>query len=325
LFKRILWFLLPVVALAGVGVLQAGKTEELYRSRGTLSTSTNPLVPDQTISGPASDFYDSPATATSKVINEQLRTDAFLRSVAETAGLGDALENGAVGIDGLRDSIWSSDGGDTILSVNAVWSDPSTAQRLVQATIDEYQAYLNDFVASSATEAEAFYTDRLAEVRVERDDALAALEAYVADLPEVSDEADRPVRVQLQLNRLTDELDSAEARVESALSNIEDAQLTRAQQMTVVGRSFVVVDEPSYPPAPQSTLVKRVMTVVSYAMMGVIVAIAALVVTTMLDSRVSSPFDLLGLNEITTVATVPLVALPGSTVRPRRRSTEVRP
>src|SRR3954454_8442276 len=83
LFRRLGWFLLPVVIMTLFGFMQANKTLELYQSTGTLGASTNPLVPSQQISGVSANFWETPAGMQSRIINEQLRTDSFLTTVAK--------------------------------------------------------------------------------------------------------------------------------------------------------------------------------------------------------------------------------------------------
>ncbi|MEQ9163429.1 MAG: hypothetical protein RLN74_12005, partial [Ilumatobacter fluminis] len=137
LFRRLVWFLLPVLLLTGLGIYRAATTTDLYRSSGTLSASSNPLLPEQEVSGVSAQFLESPASANARIINERIRTDSFIVGVAERAGLGDALENGIVQIDVLRNNVWASADGDSILNVNATWDDGQTSFQLAVATIDQ--------------------------------------------------------------------------------------------------------------------------------------------------------------------------------------------
>src|SRR5688572_12866476 len=81
LFRRLVLFLLPVVAMTMLGFLQASKTVPLYHAAGTLSTSTNPLIPDQGLNGVNPQFWESPAAALSRRLNERLGTNNFLSAV----------------------------------------------------------------------------------------------------------------------------------------------------------------------------------------------------------------------------------------------------
>jgi hypothetical protein len=302
LFRRIGWYLLPVVVLTIVGFVQASHTLELFRASAGLSASANPLVPEQPVSGVSVGLWETPAGATSRLINERLRTDAFLREVADNAGLGDALDAGLVNLGVVRTSVWASANGDSILNVNAQWDDPQVTYDLVVATVNEYQRFIADTVASDASEAESFYSSQLEHLKQERDDARNALSEFVSNLPA---NGTIPVVSNVELERLSSALEAAEDRVDETQAQINAAQLARAQQTTDARQSLTVIDQPQVPTAPQSTLVKRMTIVMSFLLLGIVVAVAALIVTTALDQTVASPADLLALDGVWLVATVP--------------------
>jgi uncharacterized protein involved in exopolysaccharide biosynthesis len=304
LFRRFGWYLLPVIALTAIGVVQATNILQTYRSTATLSASSNPLVPEQQISGVSSQFYETPAGSTSRIINERLRTDSFLLDVADEAGLLPAVENGLVPIGVVRSSVWASAQGDSILSVNASWGDPQTTYALANAIINAYQRFLADTVASDSAEAEAFYSTTLDALRTERVDTENALLAYVADLPPLGADESYPINIQLQVDRLSSSLDAVEANIQRAEGNIETARLSRVQQQTEAGRSFVIIDAPRVPNAPESTIVERATLVLSFLLLGVVISIAALLLTTVLDRSISSAGDLLAIEGVSLVATV---------------------
>lgn len=316
LFRRFVLFVLPIAIFGAVGVMQAMNTTALYRSSATLSASTNPLLPQTPVSGVDVQLWETPAAATSRIISERLSTNAFLEAVAEQAGLGEALESGAVTIDIVRASIWSSSGGESILSVNATWADAQTAYQLVEATLTQYAQFLNETVASDAAEAEEFFSGRLEALQVERDDAEGALTDFVDGLPPLAEGDDYPVTVQVQIDRLSGQLESIEAEMRSVEDRVDEAVLTRSQQTTAASNSFSVVDAPEVPGAPESTFMKKAMLVIAFALMGAVVAFAALVLTTALDHGVASVGELLALPGVSQVATVPPVAIGR---RPSRR------
>ncbi len=328
LFRRLFWFALPVIALTVLGVAQARDTLALYRSTGTLSASTNPLVPQQPISGASAQFYESPGGATSRIINERLQTDRFLRAVADQAGLTSAIESGLIELDIVRESIWASANGDSILSVNAQWADPSVSYNLAAATIDQYETFLTETVASDSNAAEDFYTTQLEALNEEHEAAQAALDTYVRSLPDPEPgSSSYPINVQLEVERLNDKISSMEERIDAAQENVNAAKLARTQQTSEVGRSFDVIDAPRVPSAPESTLMAEAMLIASFLVLGLVIAAAALLVTTMLDQTVASAADLLSITGITTVATVP----PARTLlkhrarwRPGRRRSRIR-
>lgn len=306
-FRRIVWYLLPIVALTVVGVMQASSTLRLFASSGTLSAASNPLVPDQPISGVTRGIFETPASATSRIINERLRTDSFLLSVADRAGLTEAIESGLINVDIVRASVWASANGDSILTVNARWADPQTTYELVAATIDEYEMFLNESVASDSTAAEAFYTEQLRRLETQRDQARAVLDEYAIGLPEPEGD-EYPVAIQLELDRLAGEVQSVEDQIMTAQQRLDEARLARAQQTTEAGRSFTIIDPPRVPTSPESVLIDQATTVISFAVLGAVIAAAALVLTTALDRTIASPADVRGMAGIPFVTTVPKLA-----------------
>ena len=325
LFRRIGWYLLPILALTAIGVMQAGNTLQLFRSTGTLSAASNPLVPEQPDSGNSSNFFETPAGATSRIIGERLRTDTFVTAVARDAGLGDALDNGLLSLDIIRSSVWAATKGDSILSVNAEWEDPQTSYELVNATIENYQMFVKDTASSNSSEAITFYTEQLTELAVERDAAQEALTTYLEKLPPLEDGEQYSAIIELDSRRLSDALSATEAKIDSAQEKIDEAKLLQAQQTSLAGRRFTVIDQPQVPTAPESALVQRITLVASFFMLGLIVALAALLLTTTLDQTVASAADLLSLDGVALVATTPSIRFAGVNPAPGKRSRRRRP
>jgi hypothetical protein len=179
----------------------------------------------------------------------------------------------------------------------------------VAATIDEYQNYIAESVASDAAEAEEFYSQQLQTATVERDAAERELKSFLTQFAGDESADDQPVSVQIEIDRLSDRLTAAEAKVAAARGSIETAQLQVAQQTTRAGRTFSVIDQPSVPTAPMSTLMDRVTTIGSYLVLGLVVAGAGLLVTTALNRSVTSAADLLAFDAISLVATIPPIKL----------------
>ncbi|MDW3214168.1 MAG: hypothetical protein R8G01_09245 [Ilumatobacteraceae bacterium] len=305
LFRRLVWFLVPIVILGLIGFSQARNTPELYQSSATLSTTGNPLVPSQDAGGVSANYWESQADAGARMINERLRTDSFITSIAEQAGLGPAVDSGLVGLDVIRTSIWAGAGGSSIISVRGQWNDPQTAYQLVEGTVTAYQAFLSDTLANDSAEAEVFYIDQLAALEIEQQTASDELDEFVATLPA---EGGITILDQIELERLSENVRSVVDRIEETQENIDLARLTQAQLSTDAGRGFSMIDPPAVPDAPVSALVDRAVTALGYLLLGMVIAAAALVVTTVLDRSVASPADLLALDGVSVVATAPRAA-----------------
>jgi hypothetical protein len=305
LFRRWGLFLIPVVAMGALGVVQAGNTVAQYQTAATLSVAANPLLPEQPVSGAEVGRRESVAGATSRTINERLGTDAFLSEVARQAGLGDAIDSGFLGLPAIRGRVWAGSSGQSLVRVNATWADPQTAHRLVLATIDEYRRFVADTVTTAAASAEEFWSEQLVQLQTDRDATEAELDEYVAGLPTLEGGSDYPATVELELNRLYNQIDSLQIEIGDVQRQVDTAVLTRTQQSASAGQSLSVIDPPVVPNAPESTLVRQAMTIVAFVLMGGVIAIAALFVTTLLDRTISSPVELMALPSVANVVTVP--------------------
>ena len=304
--RRWFLFLLPVVVFAGLGAYQSTQALEVYRADGRLNSTGNPLVPDAVVGGAPAQFWETPADITSRTLNEQLLTDSFVEDIAELAGLGPQLDTGFLGLGAIRANVWTSTSGSSLVTVSSTWGDPQTSLALVEATIAGYQEYISETVASDAREAVAFYSEQLVGLREEVDAANATLTEYVANLPELEDGEQIAYLDQLGLERLTDALTAAEARVLQTESEIEAAELNVRTAESDAGRSLTVIDPPEMPFAPESTIIDRVVTVISYTVLGIAVAAAALLVSTVLDRSIVSKRDLVALAGVSFVAEVPV-------------------
>jgi hypothetical protein len=307
LFRRLGWFLLPVVAMAVLGVVQANKTAQLFQSTGTLSASINPLVPNPAIDGINSQFWETPAQATSRSLNERLGTETFLEAIVKEAGLEQSVASGFVQLPVVRQSIWATANGESILAVHAQWGNPQTSYELARATISQFQKFLRDTASSKASAAEQYYTTQLETLERQHAEAQQSLRTYVDGLDLTQDSQDPLVDVDIA--QLQDAVTNLQDKITAAEENIDEAKLLRNQETSAASQSISVIDAPKVPSAPQSTVMKRIMLVMSFLLLGVVISFAALLVTTALDHTVSSTADLLAIPGIALVATVPPVRI----------------
>lgn len=298
-------YLLPVVLFGALGLVAAADQGRDYRASATLDTSDNPLVAASEVSRANNTGFRSSAETTANFINEQLRTDLFATTVAERAGLADALDADLIGTDAIRRQVSAQPNGDSIIVIRANWSDPQTAQNLVQATFDSYRDYVVDTVAADSRAAENFYSLLRDEAIQELGAAEDALYDYIATVPSAIDA--RSVDQQLTVERLQRALERAETDVAEATNDIETAQLQVARSLSEAGQGVRVIDPPELPAAPSSGLVQAVLLVVMFVLLGFVVAFAALAITTALDSSVKFEADVLAATSATTIITVPFV------------------
>ncbi len=319
-FRRWYLFLLPVILLAGIGAFQSTKTLEVYRADGRLNATGNPLVPDAFVGAAPATFWDTPSDITSRMLDEQLLTDSFVEDIAVRANLMYAIENGLLDVGIIRSSVWTSTSGSSLVTVSATWDDPATALALVEATITGYQGYITETVASDSREAVDFYSEQLASLQADVVAAQTTLSAYVADLPVLDDGEEVGLIDALELERLTTALTNAEAKVQATEDEIEAAELSVRTAESDAGRSLTVIDAPLLPVAPESTIIERLSTIVSYTVLGLVIGISALLVSTVLERSIVSERDLVALTGVSFVAAVPVLrTLNGPSGRGRRR------
>jgi capsular polysaccharide biosynthesis protein len=83
-------------------------------------------------------------------------------------------------------------------------------------------------------------------------------------------------------------LDSALKAVDDAQGEIDRAQLNVEQAQSEAGRQLRIIDAPRVPTAPQSNTIKRLVTMFLFTLLGVLISLAALITTTVLDRSIRS-------------------------------------
>ncbi len=287
-FMRWLWYVLPVVVMAGIGVTIAQGMNSEYVAEGTLSASVNPLVGQAEVRGVTINNWETPASGTARLITEQLRTDAFLTDVAERAGVAELMKSGVITSEVLRQQVWATATGEAFLKVNAAWDDPQTAFVLVDATINAYVDYVAETVASDSFEAITFYSKIEQAANVQADAAEKALTDYLQAHPEPSESEPRDTAEVLTITRLNAALEASLKAVNDAQSEIDRAQLNVEQAQSEAGRQLRIIDAPRVPGAPQSNAIKRLVTMFLFTLLGLLISFAALMATTVLDRSIKS-------------------------------------
>jgi hypothetical protein len=318
LFRRLPLFLLPIIVMVLIGGVLAQRSSAEYSSRATLDASNNPLLDEIDVRGSDPIFRQTNAESTASFINEQLRTDVFATAIAEAAGLGDAIDAGLIGTDTIRGHVSSQPNGDSIIVVRATWSDPTTAQLLVEGTIDSYRDYVISTVASDSLAAEEFYTVLQQRAQSQLDLAEAELNGYVDALPELAEGEERSTNENLTIERLSNAVDRAETSVDDATREIETAQLQVAQSRSDAGQSVRIIDSASIPFAPEPRLFAMVSIVGMFTILGLLISASALFVTTALDHTIRFDIDAIAVTNSSYVATIPNIKGLDRTGRMRR-------
>ncbi len=318
LFGHRLLFLVPVILFTAFGANQAAGDVPLYESISVVRVDTNPYVGLQVVRGTDYEYRETPAEGTVRLIEEQFGSDRFASEVTEQAGLGDAIGAGWGVLGVVRDSIELEAQGNSLITVTATWGDPVTSLALVEGLIGAYEAYLAETASTDAANAEAFF-------RTVLDDALSDAVAherdladYVNALPPLLPGAQLGLSEELELGRLESRLERAREAVSEAQAHVDEAVFANDLATQENARLIETVDAAVLAAAPLSTVTQDVQVVIAHFVMGLVVAFAALLVTTTVDRVVTVP------SEIAAFGVVGVVP-PIGTARYRNRRWSIAP
>jgi uncharacterized protein involved in exopolysaccharide biosynthesis len=306
-FRRWVLYVLPVAVFVAIGVYTAGNITADYASYARLSATSNPYLTQPAIRGTEIGLYESPGDGTARLINEQLRTDAFINEIASRVDLTEAIDTGAITRVDVRNQIGASGAGENTLLVSARWADPDIAHDLADATIQGYTEYLSQIAAADSLEAVEFWTDQLTQATEEVQSAEDALAGYLELLPPVPDGQTRSIEQELEIQRLTATLNRAlddQSDIEDA---VDEAQLTANQAASNSIRQVTVIDTPEIATAPESVRRDKLTAIAMFTLLGVLIAFAALVLSTVADRAVRTRSQLAHTAGIGAVVVIPRI------------------
>jgi uncharacterized protein involved in exopolysaccharide biosynthesis len=331
-FRRWWLYLLPVLLLGAFGLKTVAATKDTFRSTGTLTVATTSLVEKLSDVNNSPNFgYDTPAGATTKSLVQELQTDAFVKDVANRAGLSGALASGALTVPDIRSSILVWADGATLFHVVATMEDPVAAQKVAAATIAVFTQNVLDANVADSEGAVAFWdkqaTTYQADVKTTRD----ALQAYLDAHPGLADPTKPRLDSQtVQITLLQSDETRAQSRYDSAVDKREEARQLAEQAKSDVGNRLSVVDAPEVPAFRQPKLRGMALTFAMFLVLGLILAVGGVVVATAFDHGLRTTLDIkerLGLRPLAAIpdaGSIPMVS--GSVaVRPRRVSEATEP
>jgi uncharacterized protein involved in exopolysaccharide biosynthesis len=304
-FRRWYYYLVPFVAIVGLGVSNASSTPTEFASDGVITTANASLLSDLTEVGTRTPFtFETAASLTSRKISSLMGTDAFARKVADGAGVGGAVDSGAITLNSIRLAIQTYPAGDELLTVRAKTIDPELSRRLAQSTIDSYIEEVIDVELTQATTAENVLRTRLERHQRELDEARAALAAFVRENPEPT-QGVRPFDEQVALDQLSDAVERADLQVTETNSQFDAAQLVTEQTQADIDQRIRVVDPPQTPLAPEPQTRATVLKIGLFLILGALVMVALVAVATAIDHTVRREADVEEQVGIAVIATVP--------------------
>jgi uncharacterized protein involved in exopolysaccharide biosynthesis len=304
-FRRPLLYLLPLIVMMLLGVYSGFNSPKLYRSVGTLDSSSGEVLSDIASANRGIGF-ESAAASTSRNLNQRLRTGEFINKVIDEAGLRTAVTQNLLTTDEIRASISAYAEGDNLLAVAATTSDREQSRRLAAATIDEYLDYVIENDNADRLLAIDINRQELASAQSEMDAANEAYETYMMD-HQIADEDDRPFVQRLEIRRLERDVEIASADFQDAQARLRDAEFEASQAETVIKRQLRPVDPPETPVAPQARLRKAVLTVAMFTVLGAVMSLVFLVLSAFLDRTIRESDDITDRFGLDVIAVIPAV------------------
>jgi capsular polysaccharide biosynthesis protein len=325
-FRRWWLYLVPVVLLAGLGVMKVSGAKDNFRSVGTVNVASTTLTSSLSdVRGNPDYGWDTPASATSKQLNALLGTEQFVSSVASAAGLDDEVSSGLITLDEIRVSVYSWATSSNLMKVSASSADPSIAPALARATIEQFIQLVIDSEVSDSTSAESFYAELADSYEDDVSTARQEFDRFVTAHPAPLPPLTRPEHEQIEFNRLSALLSQAEGRYNNALDKSLGARLSIQQSMADVSQRLRMLDSPdgAY---KEGKLKKAVLTFGTFVAIGLLLAMASVLLGTLLDHSVRTASDVqqrLGLRVLAIVPDGGSVLAP-ATAGATRRATRTR-
>ena len=301
-FARWPLYILPIILLGAVGVLRAAGVAKEYRSTGSVNVASSTFLSDLTNVNTPSFGYDTPATKTSRDINQRLQSDQFARTVAAAAGISADQPGGDLNF--VRSHVFATPSGDNLLQVTSTTGSPELSQQLAKALIDSYTQYVLTAETASSESAATFIQTELDGAKQQVTDAEDALAAYFDAHPSPTI-GSRPDVQQLQIQRLNDAITSAQNQVDTYQTKLDEATIATKQSESDITQRLQLVDEPRLPSFPEPVRKTQIMSLAVFLMLGLFIALASLLVVSLLDRSVRSADDLEGISDLEVIASIP--------------------
>jgi len=318
--------LLPIVLMIGLASASFTLAQPEFISRGRLYVQKAALLPSLTQLPSDGYTWRTPTQVALSELQELVQTEAFVRSVIQKTDLEANMSGGADAIkqtiDDFRLALSLQQVGDNVIEISVTDKTPEHAQQLAAATIDAFTIWkLNGDQQESAV-AQSFFRDVLPGYQDNLLKARDALKSYLEAHP-IPLRGERPAQELLEIAQYQSIVDVATRRVENALEKEESARLAQAQAESSVRQDYMLIDAPTLPIKPETSLRQRLMGPAIFVVVGFILTIVCIIGGALLDRSFRFPLDVhtsLGLQvlalvpDISRVVQPPVVNEPISTV-----------
>jgi uncharacterized protein involved in exopolysaccharide biosynthesis len=305
-FRRPWLHLLPLLLMLILGGVTAFNKDPVYKSTGTITaTAAGSNLVSSLAQGNNQGFVaDTPATIVARNINEQLRTTNFLNTIAGKLQDNPTDAQKALLREVIAKDVVATADGDSLVRVGASTATPNLSYRLAQATITAYR----DFVVASNVQGSqkdvAFFQQQEQAAKTALDNANAALVQFVNDKG-ITDSSKIDLATQLQLKQQQDEVARLQTVYDAAVQQLNDAEVKVNAATTAVDQQLRVTDAAEVPLAAEPRLRKAALTLIIFAVLGLLLSLASVIVSATLDRTIRVPGDITAKFDLDVLAVVP--------------------
>jgi capsular polysaccharide biosynthesis protein len=293
-FRHRWLFLLPILLMVGVSVRSFLGQKSVYIANGSMYIQQQSLLAQLTGSASSGFSWVTPAQATSGELKELLQTDSFVRAIIQLTDLEKEMTRGPAAVQtmigNVRSAVWVQTAGDNLIQVGSAYGQAITTQQLVSATMEIFIQWKINSDRQSSVVAQNFFADLIQSYQADLDTARQNMQAYLDQHPDPV-RGDRPSTERLDIAALQADIDSAAQRLASAVDKQESARLSVSKTESDVRQKYAVVDVPEVPAKPENSKKKALTNGLIFVVVGVLLAIVAVVGGATLDRSVRFPVD----------------------------------
>lgn len=325
-FRHRWLYLLPIVFMTALGAVFVLVNKPTYTAKGVLYVETQSYLASLTdLRDSGASWWTTPAESVNQEISELLQTDAFVRAIIQRTSLEEQMGKGSVVVDTIiadtRKNVWPTPLGNNQLQVNAVNEDPEVAYQIVNAVIEGYLQWRVNADLAESEVAQSFFTDLIDTYSADLSAAREAMRSYL-DAHPTPLRGDRPGDEVLEISRLQGEIDLAASRYATALDKEEETRLAMAQIESDARQTYFLIDAPTVPEKPDTSLRKLALSGGIFTVIGVFLSIGLIIGAALLDRSFRFPIDVIHRLELPVLTMVP-EAGPLSTWSDQRPETAV--
>jgi uncharacterized protein involved in exopolysaccharide biosynthesis len=188
--------------------------------------------------------------------------------------------------------------------IAATTERPDLSFRLADATLN---SYIDTIVANDVRQSDSavtFFEGQVATAKADRDAALTTLNDFLVQ-NNVSGAADTPLSLQLEAENLRSEFTRLDTIYTSKIDSLDQAKLASSTAKTEVQQRLRITDTPQEPTAPEPRLRKATTTLLIFAVLGLMLSLASVIVAATLDRTIRVPGDITAKFDLDVLAVVP--------------------